>query len=67
MNVLCLLSLKVAPKIKERMMKTGSMMVGYQSHGINANFFRMIIISPWVSTKDMDFVLDEIHRLGADL
>uniref|UniRef100_A0A8C5AEL1 Glutamate decarboxylase like 1 n=1 Tax=Gadus morhua TaxID=8049 RepID=A0A8C5AEL1_GADMO len=57
----------VAPKIKERMMKTGSMMVGYQSHGINANFFRMIIISPWVSTKDMDFVLDEIHRLGADL
>ncbi|GAA6217521.1 acidic amino acid decarboxylase GADL1 isoform X1 [Lates japonicus] len=57
----------VAPVIKERMMKKGSMMVGYQPHGDKANFFRMIIISPQVSRQDMDFVLDEIHNLGKDL
>ncbi|KAF7654186.1 hypothetical protein LDENG_00072980 [Lucifuga dentata] len=57
----------VAPAVKERMMKKGSMMVGYQPHGDKANFFRMIIISPQVSREDMDFVLDEIHNLGKDL
>ncbi|XP_061570852.1 acidic amino acid decarboxylase GADL1-like [Cololabis saira] len=57
----------VAPVIKERMMKRGSMMVGYQPHGGKANFFRMIVISPQVSRQDMDFVLDEIHDLGKDL
>ncbi|CAN9514030.1 unnamed protein product [Ophioblennius macclurei] len=57
----------VAPVIKERMMKVGSMMVGYQPHGERANFFRMIVISPQASRADMDFVLDEIHNLGKDL
>ncbi|KAM6909727.1 cysteine sulfinic acid decarboxylase [Xenentodon cancila] len=57
----------VAPKVKERMMKTGSMMIGYQSHGDKPNFFRMVAISPQVSRQDLDFVLDEIHNLGKDL
>ncbi|KAK0147655.1 Acidic amino acid decarboxylase GADL1 [Merluccius polli] len=57
----------VAPKVKERMLKKGSMMICYQTHGGKANFFRMIVISPRVGAADMDFVLDEIHRLGADL
>ncbi|KAI1885607.1 hypothetical protein AGOR_G00205570 [Albula goreensis] len=58
---------KVAPVIKERMMKKGSMMVGYQPHGDRANFFRQIVISPQVSREDMDFVLNEIEELGKDL
>ncbi|XP_030638995.1 acidic amino acid decarboxylase GADL1-like [Chanos chanos] len=57
----------VAPVIKERMMKKGSMMVGYQTHENKANFFRQIIISPQVSREDMDFLLEEIHNLGKDL
>ncbi|XP_051812385.1 acidic amino acid decarboxylase GADL1-like isoform X2 [Acanthochromis polyacanthus] len=57
----------VAPVVKERMMKTGSMMVGYQPHRDKPNFFRMVVISPQVSRQDMDFVLDEIHSLGKDL
>ncbi|KAM4633031.1 acidic amino acid decarboxylase GADL1-like [Polymixia lowei] len=57
----------VGPKIKERMIRKGSMMICYQPHGDKANFFRMIIISPQVSRADMDFVLDEIHHLGMDL
>uniref|UniRef100_A0A3Q3LBI1 Cysteine sulfinic acid decarboxylase n=1 Tax=Mastacembelus armatus TaxID=205130 RepID=A0A3Q3LBI1_9TELE len=58
---------KVAPVIKERMMKQGTMMVGYQPLGDRVNFFRMVVFSPLVSQKDMDFFLNEIERLGSDL
>ncbi|KAM9751245.1 cysteine sulfinic acid decarboxylase [Menidia menidia] len=58
---------KVAPIIKERMMKQGTMMVGYQPLGNKVNFFRMTAFSPLISNKDMDFFLDEIERLGKDL
>uniref|UniRef100_A0A4W6FKX1 Cysteine sulfinic acid decarboxylase n=1 Tax=Lates calcarifer TaxID=8187 RepID=A0A4W6FKX1_LATCA len=58
---------KVAPVIKERMMKQGTMMVGYQPLGNRVNFFRVIVFSPLVSQKDMDFFLNEIERLGNDL
>ncbi|XP_067367395.1 cysteine sulfinic acid decarboxylase isoform X2 [Channa argus] len=57
----------VAPVVKERMMKKGSMMIGYQAHCNKPNFFRMVVISPQVKKDDLDFVLDEIHNLGKDL
>ncbi|XP_037540409.1 cysteine sulfinic acid decarboxylase [Nematolebias whitei] len=57
----------VAPTIKERMMKQGTLMVGYQPLGDMVNFFRVTVFSPLVSHKDMDFFLDEIQRLGSDL
>ncbi|XP_060931174.1 cysteine sulfinic acid decarboxylase isoform X4 [Limanda limanda] len=58
---------KVAPVVKERMVKLGTMMVGYQPLGNRVNFFRAIIFSPLISQRDMDFFLDEIERLGNDL
>ncbi|KAM7404765.1 hypothetical protein PAMP_012080 [Pampus punctatissimus] len=58
---------KVAPVIKERMMKQGTMMVGYQPLGNKVNFFRVVVFSPLVTKKDTDFFLDEIERLGNDL
>uniref|UniRef100_A0A8C7V341 Cysteine sulfinic acid decarboxylase n=1 Tax=Oncorhynchus mykiss TaxID=8022 RepID=A0A8C7V341_ONCMY len=58
---------KVAPVIKERMMKQGTMMLGYQPQGGRVNFFRMIVISPQLSHQDMTFCLNEIERLGSDL
>uniref|UniRef100_A0A673XYW4 Cysteine sulfinic acid decarboxylase n=1 Tax=Salmo trutta TaxID=8032 RepID=A0A673XYW4_SALTR len=58
---------KVAPVIKERMMKQGTMMLGYQPQGGRVNFFRMIVISPQLSHQDMSFCLNEIERLGNDL
>ncbi|XP_019951981.1 cysteine sulfinic acid decarboxylase isoform X2 [Paralichthys olivaceus] len=58
---------KVAPVIKERMVKQGTMMVGYQPLANRVNFFRVIIFSPLISQRDMDFFLDEIERLGNDL
>lgn len=58
---------QVAPLIKERMIKRGSMMVGYQPLDGRVNFFRMVIVSPQVQHSDLDFLLDEIERLGKDL
>ncbi|GAB0184373.1 acidic amino acid decarboxylase GADL1 [Grus japonensis] len=58
---------QIAPIIKERMMKKGSMMLGYQPHQGKVNFFRQVVISPQVSREDMDFLLDEIELLAKDL
>nr|XP_055045198.1 cysteine sulfinic acid decarboxylase isoform X2 [Misgurnus anguillicaudatus] len=58
---------KVAPIIKERMVKCGTTMVGYQPMEGYVNFFRMVVVSPQLTTKDMDFFLNEIERLGKDL
>ncbi|EPY83384.1 hypothetical protein CB1_000571009 [Camelus ferus] len=57
----------VAPAIKERMMKKGSLMLSYQPHRGKVNFFRQVVISPQVSREDMDFLLDEIDLLGRDM
>lgn len=48
-------------------MKSGTMMVGYQPLADKVNFFRVVLFSPLVTQKDVDFVLDEIERLGNDL
>jgi len=58
---------KVAPKVKERMVKSGSMMITYTSLGDLANFFRLVLQSSSVTHQDMDFFADEIERLGCDL
>ncbi|KAM8801261.1 cysteine sulfinic acid decarboxylase isoform 2-T3 [Rhynchonycteris naso] len=58
---------KVAPVLKERMVKKGSMMIGYQPHGTRGNFFRMIVANPALTRTDMDFLLNELERLGQDL
>ncbi|NXX48196.1 CSAD decarboxylase, partial [Tricholaema leucomelas] len=58
---------KVAPVLKERMMKAGSMLLSYQPHGTKVNFFRQIVTSPAVTKADLDFLLDELERLGGDL
>ncbi|KAM5181246.1 cysteine sulfinic acid decarboxylase [Mantella aurantiaca] len=58
---------KVCPIVKERMMKKGSMMVGYQPLGSRVNFFRQIVVNPGVTKEDLDFFLDEIERLADDL
>ncbi|XP_041438528.1 cysteine sulfinic acid decarboxylase isoform X2 [Xenopus laevis] len=58
---------KVAPVIKERMIKKGSMMVGYQPHGDRVNFFRQVLVNPALTKTDLDFFLDEIELLAEDL
>ncbi|XP_057377339.1 cysteine sulfinic acid decarboxylase-like [Daphnia carinata] len=58
---------RIAPKIKERMIKKGSMMITYQPLRNLPNFFRLVLQSSGVNTKDMEFFAEEIERLGCDL
>ncbi|TMS06396.1 Glutamate decarboxylase 1 [Larimichthys crocea] len=58
---------KVAPKIKALMMESGTTMVGYQPQGDKVNFFRMVISNPAATRSDIDFLIEEIERLGNDL
>lgn len=58
---------KICPIIKSRMMQSGTLMVGYQPDDRRPNFFRSIISSIAVTEADVDFMLNEIDRLGQDL
>uniref|UniRef100_A0A3B4ZZ16 Glutamate decarboxylase 2 n=1 Tax=Stegastes partitus TaxID=144197 RepID=A0A3B4ZZ16_9TELE len=58
---------KVAPVIKARMMEYGTTMVSYQPQGDKVNFFRMVISNPAATFQDIDFLIEEIERLGQDL
>ncbi|KAF7248036.1 Glutamate decarboxylase 1 [Varanus komodoensis] len=58
---------EVAPKIKALMMESGTTMVGYQPQGDKVNFFRMVISNPAATKSDIDFLIEEIERLGQDL
>jgi len=49
------------------MVKSGKMMITYTPLSDKPNFFRMVTISPLSTERDMDFVLDEIERLGYEL
>lgn len=53
--------------LKSRMMQTGTLMVGYQPLDHRPNFFRNIISSAAVTEADIDFLLNEMDRLGHDL
>jgi len=61
---------KVAPQIKEKMMKEGTLMVAYQPlkfKGLN-NFFRMVFHCQPLPTKDtVQFIVSEIDRLEKNL
>ncbi|XP_053571802.1 glutamate decarboxylase 1-like [Bombina bombina] len=58
---------KIAPMIKAQMMEEGTAMITYQPLGDKVNFFRMVLSNPATRKLDIDFLLDEIERLGKDL
>ena len=48
-------------------MLEGSMMITYNPDGKLVNFLRMVVTNRNSTTEDMDFVVEEIARLGKDL
>ncbi|XP_076324642.1 glutamate decarboxylase-like [Tachypleus tridentatus] len=58
---------QITAKLKGRMMDTGTLMIGYQPLGNTPNFFRAIISNPGVKEEDVDYMLNELERLGHDL
>lgn len=53
--------------VKSGMMHDGTMMIGYQPLNDHPNFFRMIVSCPTATFEDMDYILDEIERLGKNI
>lgn len=61
---------KIAPEIKKRMMESSTLMISYQPLSTKGlpNFFRLTLSCFPQSTKeDMDFVINEIERLGQNI
>ncbi|XP_033121802.1 cysteine sulfinic acid decarboxylase-like [Anneissia japonica] len=58
---------KVAPIIKERMVRNGSLLIGYQPLEPRVNFFRQIFANAQTSKEDVDYIINEIATLGEDL
>ncbi|XP_064149281.1 glutamate decarboxylase 1-like [Loxodonta africana] len=58
---------KIAPKIKALMIEEGSAMISYQPCGDKVNFFRMVFSNPATTQTDVDYLIEEIERLGKDL
>ncbi|XP_063590139.1 cysteine sulfinic acid decarboxylase-like [Penaeus indicus] len=57
----------VAPRIKERMVKTGAMMITYQPLHSRPNFFRLVLQNSQVNAEDMKYFANQIEVLGHDL
>ncbi|KAM4689211.1 glutamate decarboxylase 1-like [Discoglossus pictus] len=58
---------KIAPLIKAQMMEEGTLLISYQPLGDKANFFRMVLSNPATRKSDVDFLLEEIERMGKHL
>ncbi|CAL4074894.1 unnamed protein product, partial [Meganyctiphanes norvegica] len=57
----------VAPKIKERMVKSGKMMITYQPVRGMPNFFRFVLQNSCLTEQDLKYFIDTIEELGSDL
>ncbi|KFO23944.1 Glutamate decarboxylase 1, partial [Fukomys damarensis] len=66
-NFKLVLDSEIAPKIKAQMTEEGTAMISYQPCGDNVNFFRMVFSNPATRQTDIDYLIDEIERLGKDL
>ncbi|XP_076665776.1 cysteine sulfinic acid decarboxylase [Andrena cerasifolii] len=55
---------EVAPKLKEKMTKRGSLMINYQPLRDKPNFFRFVIQNSGVEIQDIHYVFDELENLG---
>lgn len=58
---------QITAKIKAKLMEKGVAMIGYQPLGDKPNFFRCVFSNPATQKHDVDFLLDEIASLGAEL
>lgn len=57
----------VAPKMKEKMMKEGSMMVTYQAIKEHPNFFRIVFQNSSLEDSDMIHFIEKFEEYGQEL
>src|SRR5690349_19083707 len=53
-------------EIKSRMQARGNTLVAYQPLLGKPNFFKVVTISSFISKSDLDFVLEEIEKIGIE-
>ncbi|XP_017879882.1 cysteine sulfinic acid decarboxylase-like [Ceratina calcarata] len=58
---------EVAPKLKEKMTKRGSLMINYQPLHENPNFFRFVVQNSGLDERDIFYVFDELENLGESM
>ncbi|RLU20663.1 hypothetical protein DMN91_007276 [Ooceraea biroi] len=58
---------KIAPMIKERMVRAGTMLITYQPLRDMPNFFRLVLQNSGLTEADMKFFVEEIERLAVDI
>ncbi|KAG5671477.1 hypothetical protein PVAND_001672 [Polypedilum vanderplanki] len=58
---------KIAPKVKERMMKNGSMMITYQPLRTKPNFFRLVLQDSSLTHQDMMHFVNTIEKYSEEL
>lgn len=58
---------QITPKIKAKLMEKGVAMISYQPLEEKPNFFRCVFSNLATQRQDVDFLLDEIACLGAEL
>lgn len=58
---------KIAPKLKEKMTKRGSLMINYQPLRERPNFFRFVTQNSGLKTQDIGYVFDELENLGESM
>ena len=54
-------------ELKSRMMYADNLMISYQPLDDKPNFFRSIISNQACNEEDIDFMMEELDRLGIDL
>ncbi|KAG7196623.1 hypothetical protein KM043_015973 [Ampulex compressa] len=57
----------IASRVKERMVRKGSMLMTYQRLRDKPNFFRLVLQNSALTEADMRFFVEEIERLADDL
>lgn len=55
---------KLAPMVKERMVRSGSMLITYQPLRGHPNFFRLVLQNSSLTEADMRYFVEEIERLS---
>merc|ERR1712080_531891 len=58
---------RITAQLKSRMMYSGTLMISYQPLKDKPNFFRSVISNQACTEEDIDFMLEELDRLGIDL
>jgi len=57
----------ICHQMKQKMMEEGTLMIGTQAQQELPTFFRNVMSNPAIKQKDVDFLIQELDRIGEHL